>query len=187
MSAPPPDPLDTGLAIAAALERSSVPYALGGALAYGLWGVPRATIDVDVNVFVDEDGIATVVAALRAIGVEIALDRARVESEATGMIVAHWGAFRIDLFTPSIPFAWEAMRTRVKHTVEGRSAWFLSPEAIAVFKLLFFRGKDLVDLERLVAVQGARLDHAYVRAQIVGMMGEDDERVKRWDALRPQG
>lgn len=41
----------------------------------------------------------------------------------------------------------------------------------------------LVDLERLVAVQGSKLDRAYVRVKVVEMMGEGDERVARWDAL----
>ena len=44
-------------------------------------------------------------------------------------------------------------------------------EAIAVFKLLFFRGKDRVDMERLVAVH-PELDRAYIRGWIVKMMGE---------------
>ena len=52
-----------------------------------------------------------------------------------------------------------------------------------LFKLLFFRGKDIVDLERLVATQQDRLDHAYVRRWIVEMMGEEDARTKTWDDL----
>lgn len=59
---------------------------------------------------------------------------------------------------------------------------FLSMEALAVFKMLFFRPKDLLDLERLLAV-APELDRAYVRSELVAMMGEDDQRVARWDAL----
>lgn len=183
MTMAPSDPLEVGLALADCFERAGVPYALGGALAYGLWGVPRATIDVDVNLFVEGDQLGRVVDALRSLGIEIDPTLARAQSEATGLIVTHWGPFRLDLFTPSISFSWEAMRTRVRHVVEGHSAYFLSAEAIAVFKLLFFRTKDIADLERLLAVQGARLDRAYVRMHIVALMGEDDERVKRWDEL----
>ena len=62
-------------------------------------------------------------------------------------------------------------------------ASYLSAEATAVFKLLFYRNKDLVDLEKLVAVQGADLDAAYVRRWMVDMMGEDDERVQDWDRI----
>jgi hypothetical protein len=32
-------------------------------------------------------------------------------------------------------------------------------------------------------VQGPALDRAYVRRWLVEMMGEEDERVARWDAL----
>ena len=87
------------------------------------------------------------------------------------------------MFLPSIPIAWEPARTARRAPLLDGEATFLSPEAIAVFKLLFFRPKDLVDLERLVAVQGDALDAAYVRARIVDMLGADDPRVVRWDEL----
>jgi hypothetical protein len=40
--------------IAVALEQARLPYAIGGALALAIAGVPRGTADVDLNVFVDE-------------------------------------------------------------------------------------------------------------------------------------
>lgn len=82
-----------------------------------------------------------------------------------------------------MPFSWEAQRTRVRHAIDGTQVWFLSAEALSVFKLLFFRGKDVVDLERLVAVHGDALDVAYVRNQIVAMLGADDPRVATWDRI----
>lgn len=58
------DVIDVGLALAGAFEASGISYPLGGALAYGLWGVPRATKDVDINVFVQSDELPKVVDAL---------------------------------------------------------------------------------------------------------------------------
>ena len=52
-----------------------------------------------------------------------------------------------------------------------------------MFKLLFFRTKDLLDVERLVAVGGAAFDRAYVRRSLVDIVGADDERLPRWDRL----
>ena len=169
--------------IADVLEARGLPYAIGGALALAIAGVPRGTADVDVNLFVDEARVPDVVEALRSLGIQVdrdaAIDRARQE----GMFVGRWDGMRIDAFLPSIPFSHEAAGTRVRITDEtGWSGWFLSPEAIAVFKLLFFRGKDVVDLERLVAVR-ADLDRDYVRRWIVEMMGEEDERTRKWDEL----
>lgn len=157
-------------------------YAIGGALALAIAGVPRGTADVDVNVFVPEARVRDVMAVLSNLGIAFppaAPERARSE----GMFVGRWDGMRIDVFLPSIPFAFEAERCRVRVTDDsGWSGWFLSAEALAVFKLLFFRGKDLVDLERLVAVR-PELDQAYVRRWIVDMMGDDDERTLRWDDI----
>jgi hypothetical protein len=181
-TAAPSDPLDAALRIAAAFEDAGISYALGGALAYGLWAVPRATVDVDVNVFVGDDALPAVFQTLTSLGVRIDPNEARVQNERDGMFVGRWDLYRIDVFTPSIEFAWEAERTRIRHRVGEREAWFLSAETIAVFKLLFFRTKDLADLERLVALR-EELDVAWVRSRIVSMMGESDERVTTWDRI----
>lgn len=183
MPLPSRDAAEAGEQIADALEREGLPYALGGALALAVAGVPRGTIDVDVNIFVEEERLDETFDVLGALGIEIDRAAALARAKHDGMFVGRWDGMRIDVFLPSIPFAHEARRTRVRLTdPRGWSGWFLSPEALAVFKLLFFRGKDVVDLERLVAVN-AELDHAYVRRWIVDMMGADDPRVERWDDL----
>lgn len=169
--------------IADALEAAGIPYAIGGALALAVAGVPRGTADVDVNVFIQDAELDALFGVLQQLGIEIdrvaATDRARRD----GMFIGRWEGMRIDVFLPSIPFSNDAARTRIRLTdASGWSGWFLSAEALTVFKLLFFRGKDLVDLERLVAVRDD-LDHQYVRRWIVDMMGEEDDRVRRWDTI----
>lgn len=62
----------------------------------------------------------------------------------------------------------------------------LSPEDTAVLKMLFFRGKDLNDVERLLGIMQADLDRAYVRAALVEVVGEDDYRTRKWDELVAQ-
>jgi hypothetical protein len=167
--------------IADALEAAEVPYAIGGAMAYSLWGQPRTTHDVDVNVFVDGPELEGALRALHAAGVVFDDGAARLGHADGGFFIGRAGPWRVDVFTPSIPFSWEAGRTRVRAPLLGREAWHLSAEATALFKLLFFRGKDIVDLERLVATQQRRMDLAYVRLWIVDMMGEDDARTAMWD------
>jgi hypothetical protein len=75
----PTDPLEAGLAIARAFDAAAIPYALGGALAYGIWAIPRATLDVDVNVFVADAELGRVADALRSLG--IAVDQERLVRE----------------------------------------------------------------------------------------------------------
>lgn len=175
---------DVAQVLATALEGERIPYAIGGALALAVAGVPRGTADVDLNVFVGPEQLIEVFRVLKAAGVEIDEIAATARADHDGMFVGRCEGMRIDVFLPSIPFATEAQRTRIRVTDDNTwSGWFLSAEALAVFKLLFFRGKDMVDLERLVAVR-PELDAAYVRQWIVDMMGEDDARTRRWDEIR---
>lgn len=174
---------DVGLSLARALEAAHLPYALGGALAYGVWALPRATKDVDLNLFVAADGLPAACDALASAGVVFDRSEALRLAAEEGLFIGWLGACRIDIFTPSIPFSWEALKTRVSIEIGGSSVWFLSAEALSFFKMMFFRGKDLVDLERLISSMGPRLDAAYVRRWLVETMGEDDERVRKWDEL----
>ncbi|GMU58253.1 MAG: hypothetical protein IT380_02565 [Myxococcales bacterium] len=174
---------EIGLALGRALEAKGIPYALGGALAYGVWALPRATRDVDLNLFVTPEQLDPAFDVLSAAGVTFEREAARRAAAEDGLFVGWLGACRIDVFTPSIPFSWEALKTRVSVALGGQPTWFLSAEALAFFKMMFFRGKDLVDLERLLGSLGKRLDAPWVRRWLVETMGEDDERVRKWDEL----
>ncbi len=178
--------LDLGILLAKAMREAEISYALGGALALGASGLVRATRDVDINVFVEPTKLSGVFAVLQSLGVPIDEPSASAAAESEGMFMAWAGPWRIDVFVPSIAFSWEAEKTRVHHLLDGERVAFLSPESLAVFKLLFFRGKDLLDLEQLRAIR-LDLDGAYVRRKIVEMMGEDDPRVSAWDKINAPG
>lgn len=183
MTAPELDAFTLAMRLAAVLDREEVPYAIGGALAFGLWGDPRGTHDVDINLFIDHDALDGALDVLESAGVE--LDRqAALEADRQGDVFIGWhSGLRVDLFTPSIPFSWEAMQKTVRVQSPLGEAAFLSAESIAVFKLMFFRPKDLLDVEKLIEVQGESLDLAYIRDWIVKMMGEVDERTVALDKL----
>lgn len=182
------------LDVMGALELAGLKVAVGGSLALNLWGVPRGTKDADINVFAPERDHPRILAVLQAAGCgptperaswtpgdeETFLRRAR-EGEAA---VAYVGPIRVDVFVPSIDFYVEAERTLKRVTLRsGREVSALSAEALCVFKLLFFREKDLVDLRRLVARQGAALDHAWVRGHLAQMFPDGDERIDAWDEI----
>lgn len=183
MTVPLVSAFDVASKLAAALDAAGVPYAIGGAIALGAWSDPRATHDVDLNLFVGPENLDAALDVLVASGVGIDREAARRADAMGEVLVGHYQGLRVDLFTPSIPFAWEALTTRRRLLGPSGQAWYLSPEAMAIFKLLFFRSKDIVDVEKLVAVQGEDLDHRYVRQWMVDMMGESDERVVTWDRI----
>lgn len=114
------DALDMALPLAAELERRGIEYAIGGALALGIWSDPRGTRDVDINVFVSPERLDDVFAAILAIGASCDTTVARAQANDRGMFVAALpNGMRLDVFTPSIDFSWEAGRTRVRQTSRG--------------------------------------------------------------------
>jgi hypothetical protein len=165
------------------LEASNIPYAFGGAIALSAWSEPRATTDVDLNLWVRDDELPGAVTILQRAGVSIELAEAQRGARERGMFAAPHGSYRVDVFVPSVPFYDEALKRRLRVRLADRETWVLSPESLAVFKMLFFRPKDLVDLARLLEVQRTAVDVAFVRGWLVDMVGAQDERVAKWDEL----
>jgi hypothetical protein len=181
LSAPQADALARELADT--FEARGIPYAVGGSIALAAWGYARATVDVDLDVFAEPDALEPVFEALEAVG--CVLDRAAATARAheRGDFRTSLRGMRVDVFVPSIPL-YESARRRVRREVLlGRPAWFLAPEDLAIFKMLFFRGKDVLDVERLLAVRGPAFERDYVRQWLVDLLGEEDERVAKWDAM----
>ncbi len=180
------DATEAAVHFAQALERAKVPYAIGGAIAYGFFGAARGTHDVDINLFVSGDQAAPALRTLIEAGLEIdeplAIQSAAERGDARGL----YQGLPVDLFFNSVPVHERAARRTRQVTLHDVSIRVLSPEDTAVFKMLFFRGKDLVDVERLLGLMRGALDRGYVRAAIVELVGEDDHRTRKWDELTRQ-
>ncbi len=61
--------------------------------------------------------------------------------------------------------------------------WIVSAEDIALLKMLFGRTKDHADLERLFALQGDKLDYAYLKTQSEALVSADDPRLAHFRGL----
>jgi hypothetical protein len=166
-----------------AFEGSALDYALGGAVAYSTWGEPRATRDIDLNVWVQDEELEDLFALLESLGATVDREVAAAEVRERGMFITRLRGYRIDIFTPSVPFYDEALDRRRRTRLLDRDAWVLSPETLAVFKMLFFRPKDLADVGRMMEIQGETFDVGFVRHWLVKMVGDSDERIVAWDRL----
>ncbi len=166
------------------LEESSIDYAFGGAIAYSAWAEPRATRDVDLNVWLDSGDLPRLFSLFDSSDIRTDREKALRDAAERGMFEARYGEIRIDVFLPSVAFYQSVRERRRRVSFDSRQTWVLSPEALAVFKMLFHRPKDFADIQRMLELQGARFDHLFVRRALVEMLGENDQRVKEWDELK---
>jgi hypothetical protein len=166
---------DRMLALHDALRASGLPHAIGGAIALGYCTLEaRGTQDVDINVFVAPSRTREVLAALPD-GVRVTARDLEV-AERDGQVRLLWDATPIDVFFSVLPFHDEVERN-IRHVSFGdRTIPVIDCTALAVFKAMFARPRDWVDIEAMVEARSLDVDEAlhWVRE----MMG-DDPRVER--------
>lgn len=168
------------LKLTAALDRAGIPYAVGGAIAYGIHAEPRGTSDIDINIFLPETEGELVLDFLAELGITVE-PRDRDDVRQTGQARLHWGEVIVDPFFATVPFLDSSRQRVVRVEFEGQNIAFLSAEDLVVCKVLFDRGKDWVDVRNVIAIQGEALDVDYVRSWLREMLGEEDGRIRRFE------
>jgi hypothetical protein len=164
------------VAIHRALADAKVPHAIGGALALAYYAEPRATIDVDVNVFVATDAWRRVSEALGLVGVDVGADELALERD--GQVRLWWDQNPVDVFFAYDPFH-DEMKTAVRRVpFAGATMPILSPEHLAVCKAMFDRPKDWLDIEAMLVVTDP-LDVGSIESWLRRMVGADDQRLEK--------
>ena len=157
-----------------ALSSAGLPHAFGGALALAFCtGEPRATKDIDVNVFIDPGQVDELTTALpRGVAVTSANRR---QLERDGQARLWWGETPVDVFLSNHPFHDRAEANRRTVPFAGVDDLpVLACTDLAVFKAFFARPKDAVDVATMVA--GGSVDLARLQRTVAKMLGSGDDR-----------
>jgi hypothetical protein len=165
------------VALDRALDLAKIAHAFGGALALAYYAEPRATDDIDLNLFIAPTAFATVADALAPLGVETDVERSALERH--GQCRLRWGRTPLDLF-----FAYDALHEAMRR--EARSLPFgedrlpvLGPEHLVVCKAVFDRPKDWLDIEQvLICVEGLATEE--IETWLDRILGADDPRTRRF-------
>jgi hypothetical protein len=169
--------------LAQQLQSRGQEYALGGAIALGYWGPPRGTVDVDLTLFLPPERPGQCVLLLHEIGCEFSSADAADSLREHGFCSVKFVGVRVDVFLPTIPF-YEAARLRRRRLELGDQPIMVwDAESLAVFKMMFFRRKDMADVEQMLRTQGGQFDRAWVRDQLAEMYGAGDPRLSTWDEI----
>jgi hypothetical protein len=157
------------------LTRLHVSHAVGGSLASSLYGVPRATNDVDVVADLRSGHIDRLVASLEdAFYVDGEMIRSAIAEQSSFNIFDRETMLKIDVFVPRAD-EWvveELVRAREEiFELEGQAVTikFASPEDTVLYKLVWYRlggeqsERQWSDVEGVIKIQGQLLDRAYLR------------------------
>jgi hypothetical protein len=140
------------VALIDALESKRIDYGVCGGLAMAIWGLPRATVDIDL--LIERESLAAVEEVAALLGYTF---KANPMTFSDGAIVIH-RVTKIDpdggdvlmldllLVTPAVADAWQN-RTRVEWDQGLMSV--VSREGLAKLKSFRASGTDLDDIERL--------------------------------------
>ena len=155
------------------LERAELPHAFGGALALAFCTAePRATIDIDVNVFVDPTRRDDVIGGLPG-GVTVT-EANRSELERDGQSRLWWDDTPVDVFLSNHPFHDHAEANRRLVPFAGIQLPVLACADLAVFKAFFARPKDAVDLAMMAAVAAVDVDQ--LETTVTALLDDPEER-----------
>ena len=131
------------------LEGLGVPYFIFGAVAVGIWGRIRTTLDVNFLVQTDEEGLS-----------RRWLDWNPLRRGVQHRLILE--PFRADVVRAVDVHDRAAMERRRRVTWRGRSLWVVSPEDLILQKVRAQRDYDFSDAVSIIEEQKGRLDEEYL-------------------------
>lgn len=179
--------------VSAGLSAAGIVHGFGGALAMAYaTHLPRATLDIDINIAVPTERAREVLAAL-PVGTRWD-ERNVTEIETDGQTRTIWRDpestdakpvdFPIDLFFPQAEFH-DAVAAAIRWVEwAGPDIPVISPDHIVVFKVLFNRSKDWGDLE--AAADNDELDWPEIQRLVEEFTGPDSGQAQRLARLRAE-
>ena len=168
------------VALHGAFAEGGIPHAFGGAIALAYATLdPRGTSDIDCNVFLPAAEAAPAIRALpdgiaRPGGLQAAIAR-------EGQVRLWWDETPVDLF-----FDYAAIHSRAaahsrRVPFEDVDLPVLGPIELVVFKVMFDRSQDWVDIEAVV--EAGTVDMDAVRTELADLLDPGDQRLERLSEL----
>lgn len=157
-------------------EELSIPYYIGGSIASSIYGIARATRDIDIAACIDISHVPSVKQCLENdYYIDENMMREAILSKSSFNLIHFETAIKIDVFArKGDPYQYNAIQRRRKDTLDEddiESEFYVaSPEDVVINKLLWYNmgGKiserQWLDVIGVIKVQGDSLDKDYLKS-----------------------
>ena len=147
-------------------ENGEMDYMLVGGVAVGIWGEPRATVDLDFLVSVSIDSFDLLKEKLRESNRFVFIHEQPMVFEKVALLRATLKSnpdISVDFLFADSVFKKEALKRKLTVSVMGFPVHIAAPEDLILLKLLSGRPQDRLDAKRILEIQKGNLDHAYLK------------------------
>ena len=159
------------------LRKEGVSYVLIGAWALSVWGRPRATLDLDFLVLVNEAGLDRLGSRMVRAGIMVDQEWLNENPMLRGsQLRLRFKGVAVDLLRPRDPHDRQLLRRKRRKRLTGGFYWVVAPEDFILQKLKVGRPRDFEDALSVLERSGRNLDRAYLRrwARRLGIASELD-------------
>jgi hypothetical protein len=147
------------------LAELAVPHMVIGGLANALWGVPRATLDIDLTLWVEDAAIPGVIRSLCSRFVSLSQNPEEFVRQ-TRVLPVEVEGVKADLIFCVLPYEREAIGRAITRRVAGEAVPFCTAEDLVLHKIVSERERDRDDAREVLQVQRGRLDLSYLEPRV---------------------
>ena len=152
--------------VAGVLDGLRIPYMLIGGLAVAQWEEPRATLDIDVTVWVEPEELESVIGALSRSLSPKPKDPVAFVKDVRVLPAMTSQDVPVDLIFAAWLFEKEAIQNAPERLIEGHTIRVAPLEYLLFLKLTSERDKDFQDALRLVRRHRGRFDSEWLEQRL---------------------
>lgn len=169
--------------IAALFEKHKIEYMVIGGLANAKWGQPRATLDIDITVWVSDSEITNLISLLEGSYTLLVDKPVEFIRETRVLPLKGLRNQRIDLIFGALPFERHAIQRSLKVEIGNAAVNFCTPEDLILLKIISDRPRDLEDVQGILRFRKDSLDYNYLepRIQDLANLLDRPDILSQWD------
>ncbi len=149
------------------LSSEKIPYVIIGGIAVSIYGEPRMTLDVDINVVLDKAKAEDFLKKIKKFGFSPSFKETMKIVKKTGVIPLKFqkgnilGKLDVIIAENSLEFS-AIRRGRIKK-IDNLKIKLISPEDLIIHKIASTRAKDYEDLKGIIQRQKKKIDVTYIQ------------------------